>query len=751
VQRTTFILFFFLFCSLAYSQVQRIGQWKTFSDMKSIRDIALSGSTIWAATSGGVFAYDTTSHQTQKFTNTEGLTTNDFRCITVESGKRIWVGGADGFINVYDLRTHLWSAIDANRSSDRSQMGVQDFYFKGDSLFVAAIFGVMPFKITRWEFGDTYMSFGFSSAPTIQSVCTSGDMIFVGTNLGLAVASFTTGNLSAPTSWTRFSSFPGITFSNISALAVFRDTLVVATDQGLAFYINGSVGVINSTVHYSFVALSVVDGKLLTLRNESTGFVVESYNSLASAGQSVFSNITVQGSGLLAASQMWIATASKGIAHFTTSGWENIYPNGPSSNLFSSLAVDPNGVLWAASGSNSQAGFYRYDPSLDENFRWKNFSSSEYPILRKNGGLFDSYYRVSNGNNGSMWISSWGNGIVEVKGDSIVRILNNSKSPRLPGAVIDDTAFVVSSGAVVDGDGQTWIANRNERGGHSLLRLDSDSTCTFFDNTFTSLFQNIAIDQNGTKWLSADLPWGVVSYGVYYFNERNVNPWGHLTESDGLKSNVVMCFVSDLDGSLWIGTGQGVTILTDPQNPQQQMSSFQLLGRFVQTMAVDAINNKWIGTNEGVFVMNSDGTQLLRNYDRISTQGHLLDNDIRTIAIDQKRGIAYFGTEKGLSSLAIETIETSREFSNLEIGPNPFTIPSNQQLVIRNLVAASAIKILSSSGSLITQFEAQGGGRAFWNGRDSKGEFVPSGIYFIVAYAENGSQVTTGKVAVVRQ
>jgi hypothetical protein len=55
------------------------------------------------------------------------------------------------------------------------------------------------------------------------------------------------------------------------------------------------------------------------------------------------------------------------------------------------------------------------------------------------------------------------------------------------------------------------------------------------------------------------------------------------------------------------------------------------------------------------------------------------------------------------------------------------------------------------SGSVVAQFEAQGGGRAFWDGRDKNGVFVSSGIYFIAAFAENGSQTVTGKVAVIRK
>jgi hypothetical protein len=141
----------------------------------------------------------------------------------------------------------------------------------------------------------------------------------------------------------------------------------------------------------------------------------------------------------------------------------------------------------------------------------------------------------------------------------------------------------------------------------------------------------------------------------------------------------------------------------------------------------------------------------LQSYTVASTNKQLLSNDVRSIAIDQKRGIAYFGTEQGLSSLAIVAVQTSRSYSELECGPNPYLLPNDQPLTIRNLVANSTIKILTVSGSVVKQFDAQGGGRAFWDGRDKNGAFVGSGIYFIVASAENGSKTITGKVAVIRK
>jgi ligand-binding sensor domain-containing protein len=760
--RTTIISFLLILSIDAQSQ-QQIGQWKSFTDMKSIRGAVWVGSSIWAATSGGVFVFDTVSEQYKKFNHSNGLSSNDIRCITVEPGNRIWVGGANGFIDIYNLQTGVWSTIDANRPNGASQIGVQDFFLKGDTMFVATVFGVMPFKIGKWEFGDTYASFGFLSAPVVKCVLTDESHIFVGTDRGLAVAPLAALNLSAPDSWTIYTTFPGLSSNSITAMAVLRDTLVIATDKGVGYYVNGSFGVVGSLSGKPISDLSVDGRKLFILRNEGSGLLVESLSSLVDSARFVTANSSALGSCLIPDSFFWIGTTSSGLALQTASAWNYYSPNGPNSNSFWNLAVDDDGVLWAASGTDTaNTEFYRYNPSLPENAQWKNFPGFPH---------FGSY-KVSIGTKGSVWVSTWGTGVVEIVGDTIGRRLDYYSTVRLPSAVSNDSDYVVTSGVSLDNDGKVWIINLNTVTNRSLLRLNDDGTAAFFDNqypggTSDGWFNSMVIDRNGTKWLGGDLPWDIKKTtnklnGVYVFNENPmffgmdtvVGGWGHLSKDDGLKSDIVLALVVDLEGAVWIGTSEGVTFVSDPQFPKVQTQCFALLAYappFVQTMAVDALNNKWIGTNNGVFVVNSDGTQLLQTYNVASTNGQLLANDVRSIAIDQKRGIAYFGTEQGLSSLAIEPVQTNQSYSQLEVGPNPFILPSSQPLTIRNLVASSTIKIITVSGFLVTQFEAQGGGRAFWDGRDKNGAFVSSGIYFIVAFAENGSQTVTGKVAVIRR
>ncbi len=754
------VVFIFLIMVVdVQSQQQRIGEWKSFTDMKSVRKAILIGKSIWAATGGGVFAFDTSSGQFTKFTNVDGLDTNDVRTIAYDSSNNIWIGGAGGWVNIYDMNTQHWQIIkDIAAKKEYTNRGIQSFIFKGDTVFIVTEFGISVFRISRWEFGDTYSNFGSLLSPQVSCFAIQQNRMWVGTAAGLATAL-----LSAPNSWINYTSSTGLPSNLITSLTVFNDTLMIGTSNGVAYFASDDTvpRAVASLIGRYIRQLQVDRGRVLVLSMSGLNFTVESLASVHDPPTIIASNSNVQGVCIIPASSLWFATASKGLAHMSASGWEYLYPDGPNSNFFNSVVVDANGVLWGAPGEIMPAGFYRYNPALPDNVQWKSFIGERNLFMNRGGQPFDKYHKVSLGTNGSVWASSWGDGMVEIVADTIRRKLDYYSTPGLPGAVADDPDYVVSGGVAVDNEGKTWIVNRNEVTGRSLLRLDSDSTATFYLNKKNSnygRFHDVAIDRYGTKWMTNTVPWHIIndpSTGLYYFNENGLIPgtqsnsgWGNIS---GMSSDLVLSCTVDLEGQVWAGLGLGVVIIPDPLYPNLRSTSFPLREQTVQSIAVDAVNNKWIGTKEGVFVVNTDGTELLRTYTVASTNKRLLANDVRTIAIDQKLGIVYFGTEQGLSSLSIEAIQTNRSYSKLEVGPNPFVLPSDQPLIIRNLIANSTIKILTVSGTVVTQFEAQGGGRGFWDGRDKNGMFVPSGIYFIVAFAENGSQVTTGKVAIIRR
>ncbi len=746
------------------------GRWKNYTDMKEARSIAVRHDSLWVATAGGLFLYTASEGRITKFTNSDGLSANDLTAVTIDGLGRVWVGSSDGFVNRYDPSTGNWIEIRDIKDSPRIQKAIRSFFVKGDSLLIGTDFGISIFLMERREFRDTYASFGFASQAKVQGVLVHGNQIWAATDLGVVSASLSAPNLSSPLFWQRFDASNNLPSSNATAVAVFRDTIVVGTTAGAAFF-NGT----------AFQAINALQGKgvddwvsrsndLIMVWNEGSSLKIGSLAGLQGPLTILATNSRGTGRRLALQSNpstIWVATSFNGIARQSASPWEYIAPSGPQSNLFVSIEVDSSGILWAASGISGRGrGFYRFDPGKPEAEQWKNFTWETHPIMGQgpNDPERNDYYKVSPGQGGSVWVSSWGRGVVEVRKDSILRRLDHTTTPMLAGSVSNDPGYVVIGGIRPDSKGNTWIVNRTAVNGSHLAQIRGDGTVMYRNSPSPGLFTNIVVDHNNTKWLAGSEPNNLAKTGLYFFNEdtlvsntRATGGWGWMTAGDGLPatfSNDILSLAVDKDGDVCIGTEGGMVLIREPRTPKSSTTTTVVIPlrlQVIQAIAVDALDNKWVGTKEGVIVINSDGTQVVAQYNVLSTNGKLIDNDVRSIAIDQNRGIVYFGTEKGLSSLEILPVQTERSFSSLEIAPNPYIVPASSHLIIRNLVEDSSIKILSVNGTLVNEFRAQGGGRAFWDGKTLEGDYVATGVYFVVAFAENGNQLGTGKVAVVRR
>jgi hypothetical protein len=244
---------------------------------------------------------------------------------------------------------------------------------------------------------------------------------------------------------------------------------------------------------------------------------------------------------------------------------------------------------------------------------------------------------------------------------------------------------------------------------------------------------------------------GVISFG----NRGRLDSTSayHLNSSDGLPSNDIKTIVVDRDNNIWVGTDRGIGIILDPNNPKRSggTASYRpLLGLVINTIAVDPLNQKWVGTPEGVVVLSQDGTQLVASYTVESTGGRLIDNDVKSIAVDPNSGTVYMGTVSGLVSLTTPAAAPKLAFETLNLSPNPYLLPNGSQLTIDGLVENASIKILSIEGKLVRELKTPGGRIGFWDGMDEDGEYVASGVYLVTAYAEDG-RVATGKVAVIRR
>ena len=81
--------------------------------------------------------------------------------------------------------------------------------------------------------------------------------------------------------------------------------------------------------------------------------------------------------------------------------------------------------------------------------------------------------------------------------------------------------------------------------------------------------------------------------------------------------------------------------------------------------------------------------------------------------------------------------------------PNPVNPGYTGLITVTGLSYNADVKILSSSGVLITEGKSNGGSFT-WDGYDRKGNKVASGIYMVVTAKSNGDKGTVCKIAIVR-
>jgi ligand-binding sensor domain-containing protein len=271
----------------------------------------------------------------------------------------------------------------------------------------------------------------------------------------------------------------------------------------------------------------------------------------------------------------------------------------------------------------------------------------------------------------------------------------------------------------------------------------------------------LAIDGNGTKWLGADFGLGDLN-GLFYYNDRGTvadksdDVWGNLKQDNGLPDNNVTSIKIDPDGLIWVGTTSGLTTLLNPMsvvinNQPPDFQSIKLLSNVrISAIAIDVLNRKWIGTSDqGVFLLSPDGTRLLEHY--TTSNSPLVNNQIYSILAVDTTGDVYIGTANGMSRISTAAVESPVGGGQITVAPQPFRLPSGEPLRIAGLPGNATVKILTLTGGLVRQVPAPGGGVAFWDGTDERGEYAPSGVYIVAAESNDGGGTVVGKVAVIRQ
>lgn len=738
------ILSVFVLINLAFiSTPQQQSNWQNYSDLKFANDLIIKDDTIYTATRGGAFSLSLSNLEYETFNKAKGLNGVDLTSIGIDETDKVWFGSSNGMIDVYDKAKKTFRSILDIYNSDKTSKRINDFAVKGDTVFIASDFGISLVDAKSYFFYDTYFKFGsFTSNIKVNSILIS-DLIYLGTENGVAIQKIGAINLSAPESWNVYNQDNGLPPTSINKLQFYNGNLIAATNLGLSVF-DGSNWQIFLGLTNTKILDMIVDGSNLYLLTPTSVLLYNgnSLNQIKSLNNIPTHFEYSSTSGLL-------ISTSNGILQDTTL----LYPNGPAANQFTSMIVDKNGYLWTATGKDvSGVGINKFN-----GLEWETLNSQNSPELAGN-----SYYSIFTALDNTIYSGSWGLGFVRINQNEITRFhTGNTGMVGIPTAL----GFLVITGFAEDSRNNIWILNLNAADRKSLYMLTPDSAWYSFGNpleqhgAFTEV-ENLVIDQFGTKWYSIG---NEGSLGLFYYNEKGTysdltdDVYGYITKSRGLSSDAIYSLAVDRRGDLWVGTSLGTNIISNlntvltSSNPQLRISnSFAVRQQTINDIAVDPLNQKWLGTNQGLLLLNSDGTQLIATLN--SSNSPILSDKIESLAIDEKTGRVYVGTANGLTSFDTPSILPAESFNGLNVYPNPLILSDGNKLVtIDGLIRNTDIKIVSVSGKLVREFSSPGGRVAFWDGRDDNGNLVNSGVYIIIAFDQEGNNVETSKVAVIRE
>ncbi len=746
---------FFAF-SLAFSQndALRISDWKNYTSLLSINSLSSQGEVIWGATNGGVFSYNSSTKSLMKFSSVEGLSNLELSSIMADTKNRIWIGGLGGTVDVYFTQTKEWLNIkDISAAYSGLSKKINCFLQKNDSIYIASDFGISIYDISIREFRDTYVKLGtFAAFSPVIDLCFSSNEVFALTQNGIAVADKNNKNLISPDAWSSFPKTIHFENQNLIDIEVRNNTLYILTEFGLFKKTGNSVSKIQSFEEPSKKLALAGDKIYIALQNKI--FSLNLNDQVESASIISQNNLTNAHFGN---NSLWVSTVNNGLSVIKNNALETIDLNCPYSSSFSSVIIHSDGSLWAASSgfgeNNNPYGFYRFYES-----KWTNYNKSKNPELLSNAAC-----SIAEGNDGSVFVGTYGGGLYNIKGDKITFYnSNNSSIIQAPG---DNPNFIVITGIAKDLSGNLWFTNYIALNNNALHALSSTGSWKGYQNGINPAsifyFRGLVVDEYGTKWIISD--YDPIYDGIFYFNEKYTLPgtvggWGYLSNNDvysGGGNYQVLCLAIDKNNELWIGTESGVSVIGKISNPLASISKpcvttrCNISGQIINCIAVDPLNNKWVGTRAtGIWVLSPDGSSVIT---QLNTENSFLtDNNIKSITMDPKSGYVYVGTDRGLSSFKTFLVEPLPEFSEkLKIYPNPYD-PEKGSLSIDGLIEASLIKVITPYGKMIKSFESPGGKVAYWDGKDDNNNFVASGVYFVIGYSSDGKKNSIGKVAVVR-
>ena len=758
------IILFFL-ASFSWSQVDYSNSWEDFYSYNNVKKFVKANEVIYAMVDNAIFTYNTSTNEMHKRSSVNGLSGDVTTAIHYsENTNKLIIGYDTGLIEIIDKNDNISIAKDIVNFNYSGFKRIYDITEYNSKLYIATPFAIIEYDIENLRFGDTFFIGSESSELRTNRIRIYEGVIYAATEDGIYTASITDPSLIDFNNWKKH--FSG----DFSRIEIFNGEIFTSKDKNLYKFSNGELTL--QKIYPQSIRNMYASEEYLSIATLRSAYVKDtnlmdifSYTPSSSSNYYyVLNTVLFENNTLYLGTREFglLRSEKENIPNFT-----EFHPEGPVSNLPFSIAANKND-LWIVYGGYDAAYAPQGRRYGYSHFNGNNWVNTPYSKVNMRDLVHITFDPI---NNDKVYISSWGDGMIIVENDETITKWTHQNS-GLEKLLFSNPNYVSIriNGTSFDQEGNLWIANAwvNKR----IKKFRTDGTWSGFEmnpiltNPAFGL-NELVIDKMNTVWV------GSRRNGALIFNQNGDKKRALITEptKGSLPDPNVRTIVADASNNIWLGTLKGLVVLNNAENIFNANNvdaepiiildngvPKKLLGdQTINSIALDAADNKWIGTDlGGAIQISPDGKKILKNFNKSNSP--LPSNNITKIAVDKSNQKIYFATSKGVVAYNGGVTPYGESLPDVYAYPNPST-KNNEIITIdgRNgahLPNGTNIKILDTAGNLvyesnIKEGQQELGGKIEWNKTNLAGTKVASGIYIVMLIANDNTQTAITKIAII--
>lgn len=771
VLRTALLVLLTLAATLP-AQAQRtaaFGDWQLHLPTYRARVLADAGSRIYVSSENAFYAFDKETSSIQLLSRRDGLSDVNVREMAFDSlTQQLVVAYRSGQIDILNANGRVVASLSDIKRKQIAGKIINHVDVARRLAYISTSFGIVVIDLQRYEVRDTYASFGpGGTVPQVYATAVQGDSLYAATSQGLLRGRLSA-NLLDFNNWRGFSGFGARPDDPYHTLV---------THQGKVYAgVNGDN--IYRAVGTGWVSLGYDwngPRDCRALRSSAAGLLITEANRITALDtrtnrprRRAQTPLVEAGLDAIRAKSgpLYVADYYNGLVRMEPDGQNatSFVANAPGSTRTFNIVTDaasktvtilPGGYAEGYTQASIDDGFFVYDADGRwTNYNAQNFSATDAPRI-------PDLSRGTRTPDGALYIASYGGGLIEWKGPGQWRrYADGTPGSPLITSLDRDPSYTRITDVAAAANGDVWVLNRHQKAGLSgLFRFTPSTgqwqTMPFFPTSPT--LERIAVDESGYLWLGRDRR-SIGGVAAYNPETNAVRSFG---ENEGVLNSTIWDIAKDRNGAIWLATGKGTFVYDSPAGAfepgapgfrQPYVRRGEGVGfptlwtEVVKCVAIDGGNRKWFGTENGLWLFNPDADEAIQHF--TTDNSPLPSNSIVDVAVDDRTGEVWVGTDAGLVVYRGSATVTEGAPSCAKVFPNPVRQDFSGQVGISGLANNAQVKITDITGTLVYQTRAAGG-TVVWNLADYNGRRVQSGVYLVLTSDADGKNGCISKVAVL--